>query len=419
MKGEADMSGKKRRTILHSDMNNFYASVEIKLNPALKGIPIAVGGSEKDRHGVVLAKSQEAKALGVKTAETIWEAKRKCPELKIVRPHHDEYRKYSELAREIYYEYTNQVEPYGLDECWLDVTASENLFGSGEEIANEIKKRIRDELGLTVSIGVSFNKIFAKLGSDLKKPYAVTVINEENFKEKLWGLKVEAMLGVGRATKEKMNAIGIKTIGDLANADPEVLRTGFGLNGIRLWRFANGKDDSEVSDLKEGREAKSIGHGTTCTDDLKDGWEVYKVVQVLSQRVSKRLQEQNIKAGGVQISVRDNALKTVQFQCQLNVPTMSSIVICEETIKLFKKEYSWERPIRTVTVRAINLTDSHEKVQLSLFDDVGKTEKHEELDKIMYSIREKYGKDSIKFGSSMEDLKMPDDDDVATLNGLK
>ena len=222
---------KLNRTILHSDMNNFYASVECLYNPKLRGKPLAVGGDAEARHGIILAKNYEAKRFGVQTGEALWQAKQKCRELIIVEPHYDKYIRFSQMAREIYGEYTDQVESFGLDECWLDVTGSEKLFGTGRQIADQIRERIKFELGITASVGVSFNKVFAKLGSDMKKPDATTVIPPDSFREKVWPLPVNELLYVGRATHRKLHTYGVNTIGDLAKADVNFLKLVFGKVG--------------------------------------------------------------------------------------------------------------------------------------------------------------------------------------------
>ena len=234
------------RSILHCDMNNFYASVECMLDPTLKKYPVAVCGSVEERHGIVLAKNYAAKAFGVATGDAVWQAKQKCKDLVIVPPHYEEYIKYSKLARSVYSRFTDQVEPYGMDECWLDISGTEKLYGSPERVANEIKEIIKFELGLTISVGVSFNKIFAKLGSDMKKPDAITVIEKDTFRDKIWGLPAADLLGVGRATQRVLDSYCIRTIGDLANAEPDFLKRRLGKNGVALWQYANGNDHSLV-----------------------------------------------------------------------------------------------------------------------------------------------------------------------------
>ncbi len=262
------------RSILHCDMNNFYASVECMLDPALKKYPIAVCGSVEERHGIVLAKNYKAKAFDVKTGDAVWQAKQKCKDLVVVPPHYEEYIKYSKLARSVYERYTDQVEPYGMDECWLDISGTESLFGSPEKVANEIRETMKFELGLTISVGVSFNKIFAKLGSDMKKPDAVTVIPKDTFKEKIWGLPAADLLGVGRATQRVLDSYCIRTIGDLANNDPEFLRRRLGKNGVVLWNYANGNDLSLVAKKDFVSPIKSVGHGITTVADLEKASDV-------------------------------------------------------------------------------------------------------------------------------------------------
>ena len=406
------------RTILHVDMNNCYASIEAKLNPELKGLPIAVCGSREDRHGIVLAKSQEAKILGVKTGEAIWEAQSKCPNLIIVPPHYDEYLKYSRMAREIYYDYTNQVEPFGIDECWLDITGSIHLFGSGKEIAEDIRNRIKKELGITVSIGVSFNKIFAKLGSDLKKPDAVTEIPKKYFKDIVWKLNVEELLGVGRKTKVKLNQLMIKTIGDLANADPKILRHRLGINGIYLWRYANGIDNSKVDDSEYVAPIKSIGRGITCSADLLNNNEVYNVLKELSFGVSKSLRDNKLIASGIQISIKDKDLITKQFQKQMAYDSLSSTILVEEAYELFLDRYNWDKNIRAMTIRAINLKKRDKGGQVNFFYDYEIFMKKEKVDDAFFNIRERFGKDSITFGGLMGDIKIPKErNEIVTLPG--
>ncbi len=406
------------RVILHADMNNCYASIETKLNPKLKGIPLAVCGRREDRHGIVLAKSQEAKVLGVKTGEAIWQAQLKCPNLLIVPPNYDEYLKHSRWARDIYYDYSNQVEPYGIDECWLDVSGSTHLFGKGKDIAEEIRRRIKKELGITVSIGVSFNKIFAKLGSDMKKPDAVTEIPKEDFRDKIWNLPVEELLGVGRASKKKLNRLMIFTIGDLAKADPDLLKSKLGINGVYLWNYANGRDYSSVTDRDYRDPVKSIGRGITTTEDLENNLEVYRVFRELSFGVSKALRSYGYLAGGIQISVKNNNLFSKQYQRQISYPSLSSTILAEEAYDLFLEKYSWESPIRALTIRAINLIGEKSGSQLSFYEDYSKLIKREKVDDAFFKIRERFGDYSISYAGLMGDIKMPKErNEIITLPG--
>ncbi len=397
------------RVILHSDMNSFYASVEIMLNPSLKGKAVAVCGNTEERHGIVLAKSDPAKKCGVKTGMAAWEAERLCRDIIFVPPQYDEYLKYSKAAHEIYKDYTDQIEPYGMDECWLDVTGSERLFGNGEEIADKIRSRIKKELNLTVSIGVSFNKIFAKLASDMKKPDAVTVISEENFREIVWRLPARDLLFVGRATEEKLRKIGIHTIGDIAETDAQVLKSFFGVNGIYLKKYAMGLDDSPVTDMYSSPPIKSVGHGITCVSDLNTDYEVWRVILELSQDIGHRLRKYDLKAGGVQLSIRSNDLRFHQFQGMTDIYTQSPSVIASKGMELFKRNYDWDIPVRAVSIRAINLSDKFLCEQLSMFCDGDRLKKIDNRDLCIEKIRAKFGKGAIRNAVLMGDLKMPDD----------
>lgn len=397
------------RVILHSDMNSFYASVEIMLNPLLKGKAVAVCGSTEERHGIVLAKSDPAKKCGVKTGMTAWEAEKLCRDIIFVPPHYDEYLKYSRLAHEIYKDYTDQIEPYGMDECWLDVTGSDRLFGNGEEIAHKIRKRIKKELNLTVSVGVSFNKIFAKLASDMKKPDAVTIISQENFKEKVWSLPAGDLLFVGRATNEKLKKIGIHTIGDIASTDETVLKKFLGINGVHLKKYAMGMDNSPITDMYSSPPIKSLGHGITCISDLNNSCEVWKVILELSQDIGHRLMKYGLKAGGVQLSIRSNDLRFHQFQKVIDIYTRSPYVIASEAMDLFKTNYDLNIPVRAVSIRAIRLSDMTSPEQLNMFYDESRLEKLDKRDLCIEKIRSKFGKGAIKNAVLMGDLKMPGD----------
>ena len=398
-----------KRVILHSDMNACYASIEAKLNPKLKGIPMAVAGSPQNRHGIILAKSEEAKKMGVKTGEPIWQAKAKCPNLTLVPPHYEQYLKHSKMTRNLYYEYTNQVEPFGLDECYLDVTGSTHLFGSGEEIANEIRKRMKEELGITVSIGVSFCKIFAKLGSDMKKPDAVTIISEDNFKEKVWPLGVREMVGIGKATENKLNKIGIFTLGDLAKAPVDILKNLLGVNGIYLWQYANGLDVRPVVDRDHTEPIKSIGNSSTCKRDLINNEEVFNVMQELSFSVSRRLREAKLEACGVEVYVRNNELQSWNFSTSLEMASQSSIILVKGAMDIFKEKYKWSLPVRAVGIRAINLRNEGGGSQMDVFLNHEDFKKSEDIDTTLYNIRKKYGKDSVTFAALKCDIGLPSD----------
>lgn len=384
------------RTILHCDMNNFFASVECLKYPHLRDVPMAVCGDVEARHGVVLAKNEKAKAFGIITGETVWNAKQKCPSLVTVIPHHGEYAEFSKRAFEIYSRFTDEIEPFGMDECWLDVTGSLRLFGSGEEIANKIRTIIKEELGLTASVGVSFNKVFAKLGSDLKKPDATTVISRDNFKEKVWGLPATDMLGVGKATAKKLNSLGIHTIGEIAARPREYFENLFGKIGTQIWKNACGLDDSPVTYHSPDGPDKSCGHGATTRHDLTTSDEVWRLMLELSQQIGHKLYKHGKKAAGVAISIRDNRLVTKQWQCRLKSPTASPSTLAKEAFRLFERSYTWANPIRSVTVTAIDLVEKDVPQQLEMFSDTETDARVEALDKTIGEIRSKFGRNSIK-----------------------
>ena len=403
------------RTILHCDMNNFYASVECMLNPSLRGHPVAVGGDVENRHGIILAKNYEAKKFGIQTGEALWQAKQKCPKLIIVPPHYEEYLKYSRLAHSIYADYTDLIEPYGMDEVWMDVTGSTKAFGSGEVIANTLRERIKYELGLTISVGVSFCKVFAKLGSDMKKPDAVTVIPKDSFRDIIWDLPASDMLGVGRSTEKLLSSYGIHTIGQLANAYPDLMQRKLGKNGIVLLAFANGEDRSKVAPQDYEPPMKSIGHGITTMQDLENNAEVWNIMLALTQDIGHKLRVYNKNAAGVAIYIRyieDKQIAGKQWQCQLPVRTHSAAIIAKEAYRLFERSYGWEYPIRSVTVRAINLCSQDLPEQLQFFSDAATVERKEKLETAIEDIRRRFGKYSIQPACLCQNIKMPTDREV-------
>ena len=395
------------RVILHSDMNSFYASVEMMLNPELQGKAVAVCGSTETRHGIVLAKSELAKKAGVKTGMVNWEAQRLCPGLILVPPHFEQYLKYSKLARSIYQRYTDFVEPYGMDECFLDVTGSGKMYGSGMDIAESIRNSIKSELGLTVSIGVSFNKVFAKLGSDMKKPDAITQISQESFKIQVWPLPVSELFFVGRATTKKLYRYGVQTIGDLAALTPEFLQQIFGKNGLLLWLYANGLDTAPVMSKDFVSPIKSIGHGITCTTDLDNEEDVWRVMLELSQDIGHKLRAHELKACGVQLYVKDNSLASKQFQGKLPYSSSNPNDIASKARSLFDDNYDWSLPVRAITVRAISLQGCNEAEQINLFADLEKTQRNEKLYDCVEEIRRRFGKRSVYSASLMGDVNMP------------
>jgi len=397
------------RAILHSDLNCFYASVEMMLDPSLRGKAVAVCGCTEDRHGIVLAKSELAKKAGVKTGMVNWEAQRLCKDLVIVPPQYDQYLKYSKLTQAIYNRYTDLIEPFGMDECWLDVSGSRNACGDPMTIAESIRKTVREELGLTVSIGVSFNKIFAKLGSDMKKPDAITEITEDTFKEKIWGLPCSELIYCGSATTKKLDRMGIRTIGQLAQADPRLLQNSLGVNGYALWTYANGKDTSRVMHRDFVSPVKSVGHGITCNADLVNEDEVWKVMLSLTQDIGHRLRLHGLSARGVQIAVRGNDLFGSQYQTKLPFKTQLPSEIATAAFHIFKSNYGWRTHVRAVTVRAIDLVPVNATEQLSLFNDNERRERRERLEDCVEEIRGRFGKEALTYCALLGDLKMPGD----------
>ena len=395
------------RSILHVDMNNFYASVECMLNPDLRGKPVAVCGSIEDRHGIVLAKNYEAKAYGIKTAEPVTQAKKKCGSLVIVPPHFEEYIKYSNLAREIYSEYTDLIEPFGIDECWLDITGTRRLFGEPEEVAHKIRRTIKKELELTVSVGVSFNKVFAKLGSDMKKPDAVTVIHEDGFKDEIWDLPAGDMLGVGPRTADLLAKYSVNTIGELAKSRPEWISHLLGKNGLAAWRYANGHDCSPVLQKDFVIPAKSVGHGITAASDIANNEQAFAVLLELAQDIGRRLRVQKKCASGVAVAVRNNQLDVKQWQAPLPIPTQSPTIIASGAYALFSSHYSWDYPIRALTITAINLTEQDEPRQTDFFSDAVRLDKLERADGCIEKIRRRFGDGIIKNAVLMQNLGLP------------
>lgn len=393
------------RVILHSDLNNFYASVECLYNPSLRGKPVAVAGNPEARHGIVLAKNYAAKACGVATGNPLWMAKQKCPDIVFVPPHYDLYMKYSKIAREIYSEYTDRVESYGLDECWLDVTGSTHLFGDGKIIADKLRERIKQELGVTASVGVSYNKIFAKLGSDMKKPDATTVITSDRFREIVWPLPVSDLLYVGRATHNKLRRYGITTIGELAQANRDFLRHLLGKNGEMLWLFANGLDTSPVSNIGAKSLIKSIGNSTTAPRDLVTDEDIRITLRVLCESVSSRMREYGFVCSTVQIGVRDNELHSYERQGKLLYPNRTTSALSEKAFELYKQNHTSGKPVRSLSVRACKLSVL-ENEQLSLLPEISSIQKQEAIDSVIDNIRSRFGHFSVQRGIMLCDKRL-------------
>ena len=384
------------RSILHIDANCFYASVEMLHRPELAGKPLAVGGDPEARHGIVLTANYIAKRRGVKTGMALWQAKQACPDIVFVPPRMDLYLRFSRLLLDIYAEYTDKIQSYGCDEAWIQIDESCNIKGDAWKIAEEIRERVKREAGITVSIGISWNKIFAKLGSDYKKPDAITEISRENYKTIAWNLPASDLLYVGRRTAPKLARYGIKTIGDLAQTDPTMLECQLGKMGLVLYMFANGLDDSPVE--KEGYDApiKSIGNSTTTPRDLENNEDVQIILQALSESVSARLRKHNFKCNVVGISIRSNDLYHFSRQRKLTEPTNITDEIMHAAYDLFCENYDWGLPIRSLAVRGTDLVTADIPVQMDLFQNEQKRERQQKLDACIDEIRRRFGYFSIQ-----------------------
>lgn len=386
------------RTVLHIDCNKFYASVECLYRPEIRNKPVAVGGDVESRHGIILTKNEIASKYGLTVGEPLWKARKKCPDLIIVPPNYPLYLRFSKLARMIYADYSEFIEPFGLDENWIDVSGS---VQSGEEIANEIRERVKSELGITVSVGVSFNKIFAKLGSDYKKPDAVTVISKDNFRDIVWPLPCGDLLMVGRATAAKLNSYGIKTIGELANTDEKFLKTVLGKNGQTLRDYANGLDISPVRRADEASDVKSVGNSTTTPRDLVDNDDVKIVFRVLCESVATRLREQGIKGKTVTISVRDVNLNSFTRQQKMKSHSDISSEIHTCAMTLFLNNYNWLYPIRSLGV-SVSDFDIDFCEQYDFSHSVENREKQEKIETAVDSLRRRFGNYCIQRGSQLQ-----------------
>lgn len=384
------------RHILHVDQNCFYASVEMQRHPELRDKPLAVCGSQEERHGIVLTANYLAKPYGVKTGMAIWQARQKCPNLVILPPDMDEYIRFSRMARDIYEDYTDQIEPFGLDESWLDVTGSVGLFGDPMSIAREISGRIKFELGITASIGVSDNKITAKLGSDYKKPDAITRIEADNYKEIAYPLPVEDLLYVGPATSRKLRAIGISTIGRLAECPVDVLVRRLGKMGAVLHTFANGRDVSPVQKSDHVPNIKSVGNSATTPRDLETEADVKLMLYLLAESVCARMRELVSRCTVVEIYVRDTQLNSIVRQRKLQAPSCSSQELAETGLDIFRRNYRWDRPVRSIGLRGAGLVEAQGTVQLSLYTEDQKRDKWERIDAAVDHLRQRYGYMSVR-----------------------
>ena len=403
----------KDRVILHCDCNNYFASVESICRPELRDVPMAVCGDPASRHGIILAKNEKAKKYGIKTAETIYQALKKCPNLTLVRPTRYLYGEYCRRINAIYAQYTDQVEAFSIDESWLDVTGSQNLFGTGEHIADELRRRVREELGLTISVGMSFNKVFAKLGSDYKKPDATTVISRDNYRDILFPLPVESMLFVGRTTAQLLHRFYIRTIGELASLPRERAISMLGAaSGDMLWRYANGLDDSPVRRQGEVDPVKSVSNSTTFARDLVGLEDIQTGLLALCDSVGGRLREQQLFATTVQIQIRNPALKTICRQKKLARPTALTSELYQCALALVQAEWNPASPIRMLGVGATGLVGSDEEAQISLFEaeNAPIRERRKRLETTVDELRRRFGKDAVTPARILSGLEREEDE---------
>ena len=390
------------RVILHCDLNNFFASVVSIGHPELREVPMAVCGSIEERHGIVLAKNYPAKAAGIQTAMTVVEALRLCPRLICVPPDYEKYMEYSRKVQEVYAKYTDQIESFGIDECWLDVTGSGRLFGDGQEIAHRLRGEVKRQFDLTISVGVSFCKVMAKLGSDMKKPDAVTPIERMDLPTKVWPLPVGDLFGIGRHTREKLRNLGIYTIGQLAQTDPNLLKNIFGKNGIQLWQFANGKECSPVRKWGECDPPKSVSRSTTCKEDLTSSRQVRQVLVGLTEQVSADLRRHGFYAGKIAVYFRDKNLAWCSRQITLDLPTRLVKPMVDTAMELLQANWSGT-PLRSVGIGASNLIPQTTPIQTGLFFDMETLERKEQLEAKVDELRDKMGKNTISRASQLLD----------------
>ena len=394
------------RKILHIDLNNFYASVECVQNPTLREKNVAVTGAEEDRHGIILAKSKEAKALGIKTGMTIWQAKKLAPDLITITANFPLYLKYSNIVRKVFEKYTDFIEPFGIDESWIDVTDSLKIFKSAKEIALKIIEEINKTTGLTVSVGISYNKVFAKLGSDLAGINEIIEIDENNFKSIVWPLPCENLLYVGKATKKKLNHFNIFTIGDLANYNKTLLEKKLGKWGSYLHDFANGKEASPVRQMQLSPPVKSVGNSMTNYKDITNEEELKVVLFLLSESVVSRLRDLGATSFSViHVGITKTNLESEHFQKKLNNPVLISTILAKEALKLLNKNFNFEIFIRAVSVSVSNINFVENEKQLEIFDN-SKLQKLEKLEKVANKIQKKHGNTKFKKAIILEDDKL-------------
>lgn len=387
------------KAILHCDLNNFYASVECIKDEKYKNTPLAVAGNPKKRTGIILAKNTLAKSFGVKTGDVIWKAKQICPNLICVPPDFETYAKYSDLVKQIYLKYTDFVEPFGIDECWLDITSSQKLFGSAYKIAENIKNEVKEKLGLTISIGLSFSKMFAKLGSKLAGNDEINIITKSDYKEKVWHLPVEKLIYVGKHRLIQLKKMNINTIGDLARSDKKLMIAQYGVNGEYLIQIANGTEPDKVANFNNLRTIKSVGNGTTTIVDINTFEQAKQVIFYLSEMIAKRLRDKGFKSLCINLAIKDNLLSWIYHSKTFEYPTNNAKEIANHSIELFNKTWDFAKQknlIRAIRIACSNLVSDKENFQTNFFEDTTNREKTSKADSTIDKIKTKYGDNKIK-----------------------
>ncbi|MFR3516986.1 MAG: DNA polymerase IV [Coprobacillus cateniformis] len=398
------------RWIIHSDINHCYAQIEEMMYPELRNVPMAVGGHEEDRHGIILAKNDLAKKYHIKTGESLRDAFQKCPELLIVPPHYDDYLFYTEEVKRIYREYSDKVESFGLDEAWIDITGTEKLFHkTAMELAEEIQRRVFKELGLTVSMGLSFNKVFAKLGSDLDKKQGLAVITRDNFKDMVFPLPVADILYIGKATSSQLNERNIYTLGDLALSSKEYIKSFLGKNGEMVWLFANGYDTLSVNSSQQV--IKSVGNGITAKHDIHTIEEAKIVLSMLAESVAKRLRQSNKLGSVISIGMRYKDLQGLSRQKRVDTPTNIAQEILDMGMILLRDNWNMAIPLRSLSISVSSLVEKETYAyQMSLFNTANEEDRYEQLhlEEVIQEIKERWGEKSIKYGHSLLDEELSD-----------
>lgn len=401
-----------RQIIFHIDVNSAFLSwtaVEQLKNGAevdLRTIPAIIGGDRESRHGIVLAKSVSAKKYGIQTGEPVANAFRKCPELATAPPNHKMYHEYSKKLMEFLRTYTPDIEQVSVDECYMDFTGIAHRYSSPVEAAFEIKDAVCEKFGFTVNIGISVNHLLAKMASDFEKPNKVHTLFPEEIAVKMWPLPVSELYMAGRSSVEILRKLEIRTIGELAKADPNLLELHLKSHGRLLWNFANGIDGDKV--IRERVEAKGIGNSVTLPKDVVTVGEAQKVFLMLAETVAGRLRKEKQKAGMVSVEIKYHTFQSFSHQKQLLRPSNTDKVIYEAACELFEELWNQE-PIRLLGIRTSKLVDESEPEQMSIFDfqdmaeaEAQKDEKHQKLDKALDAIRKKYGEDAITRGTLLK-----------------